>query len=365
MKPDTPEARFLLAILRNYLETAGEPGNSFAPGPRMDWELWLALTRHNNLGPLAYWVLERRDRLSTLPEPIPEQLREIYLDNAAALLYRYAALPPLCRALDRQHLAYVILKGPAIAQELYQPRELRPFSDIDLLIRRPRYEAVKAALLEEGFEVAAPWREPIRLAYFNSVEFVRREGIPLALDLHWDSLQVSWNESGLLQRSEVWQERRWLDIGDCVLPVLGLETELIHMCVHLSLHHQFGRLNSLCDIARFVQIHGADLDWRRIEQRSFRLKMTRPVWSCLALVSRLLGVTAPLVAEKQFHDPWWLPTVSFLEPLALRTKPVGLAVERSVKYALIDDPREAVRSLRTFRHQHRATARAASRQPAH
>lgn len=365
MKTNTPEARFLLSILRDYLQVPGGPDDGFSIANRMDWDLWLALVRHNNLVPLVYRVLERRARLSLLPEPMAAQLKDLCVENTAALLYRYAALPSLCRALERSRIPFVILKGPAIAQELYQPRELRPFSDIDLLIRRSRYQETKALLVAEGFEVATPWLEPIRLAYFNSVEFVRRGGFPLALDLHWDSLQVSWNESGLLQRSEVWQERRFLDLGDCVLPVLGIETELIHLCVHVSLHHQFGRLGSLCDIARFIQIHGADLDWQQIEKRSARFKVQRPVWSSLALTARLLGVTAPLVADSEFRDPWWLPAVFLLEPLALRTEPVPLAVERSVKYALIDDPREAVRSLRTFWRQRQATARATSRRPAH
>lgn len=363
MKPDAPEARFLLAMLKDFLGTAGSWADAMAAtaGAGIDWDRWLDLVRHNQLVPIVYWMLQRRGGLKLLPQSVATRLRALDLETAAALLHRYAALPPLIRALERQALPFVILKGAALAQELYQPRELRPFADIDLLVPRDRYPAAKAVLIEEGFEVAAPWREAIRRAYFNSVEFVRRRGPqPLALDLHWDSLQVSWNEAGLLQRSEVWASRRRLDLGECRLPVLGLETELIHLCVHLSLHHQFGRLGSLVDIARFIQVHGGALDWHKVAERAARYHLVRPVWTSLALTARLLGVAAPLVGAKWPVKPWWLAGVSLLQPLALRTRPVGLALERALKYALIDDPREALGSLRTFQRQRRATARAAA-----
>jgi hypothetical protein len=59
MKPHAPEAKLLIAILRDYLGTPEGLQNGFVALDRLDWDLWLALTRYNHLGPLAYWVLDR------------------------------------------------------------------------------------------------------------------------------------------------------------------------------------------------------------------------------------------------------------------------------------------------------------------
>ncbi len=77
----------------------------------------------------------------------------------------------------------IVLRGPAIARRLYPPDEVRPYVDLDLLVRPARVGAAAAELADLGFAVVASEADLAGFRPVHAHEWVReRDGV--AVDLH-------------------------------------------------------------------------------------------------------------------------------------------------------------------------------------
>src|SRR5437762_2004415 len=113
--------------------------NDLAQWPEDPAALVDALQAHA-VAPLAY---------ARLPHPA---LRDIALRAAAAELLRLADLRALLDGFARHDLRVLIIKGTALAYDLYEAPELRPRADTDLLIERTEVERARAVFAELRYE---------------------------------------------------------------------------------------------------------------------------------------------------------------------------------------------------------------------
>ncbi|MFL6246096.1 MAG: nucleotidyltransferase family protein [Thermoanaerobaculia bacterium] len=161
---------------------------------------------------------------------------------------RAAAYEPL-RAIDigevlaALHVDALILKGTALAYDLYPAPELRPRSDTDLLIARADLPKVREAMLALGFEenVTSGDEHGLRQAVFT-----RAPG--MVYDVHWSATNVPAFDAVL----------RYDDLRTRSLPLprLGPHARglsdvdaLLLACIHrVAHHHDSDRLIWLVDI---------------------------------------------------------------------------------------------------------------------
>src|SRR5437763_22581 len=78
---------------------------------------------------------------------------EITTGSMAALLWARAMQRQLleefavaARALEEAGVPWVVLKGPALAEVVYTPAQMRSYSDLDLLVARDRFRPAVLAL---------------------------------------------------------------------------------------------------------------------------------------------------------------------------------------------------------------------------
>src|SRR2546423_4194437 len=79
-------------------------------------------------------------------------LREIALRAAAAELLRLEDLRALLDGFARHGIPLVIIKGTALAYDIYDAPELRPRADTDLLIDRADVDRARGVFAELGYD---------------------------------------------------------------------------------------------------------------------------------------------------------------------------------------------------------------------
>jgi hypothetical protein len=171
------------------------------------------------------------------------QLRNDAIHAAAHEPLRAVDVAEVLRALGERGVNVLILKGTALAYDLYPSPELRPRSDTDLLIARDDLPAVRAAMLALGFEEQPSSGDEHGL---RQAVFTRAPG--MVYDVHWAATNVPVFDAVL--RFEELMPRA------IALPQLGPHARglshvdaLLMACIHrVAHHHDSDRLIWLVDI---------------------------------------------------------------------------------------------------------------------
>lgn len=213
---------------------------------------------------MAPLVFERASALHVRwPPSVMARLRGVALHAAAAEPLRQRDLLDVIEAFRRASIEVLILKGSALAYQIYAAPEHRPRADTDLLIRRTEVEAARALLESHGYAGRVLSGDPLanRQQAFARVDPF---GVEHVYDLHWDvtNTPVVRNALGfeeLLARS---------------VPVTSLHESalapsmfdaLLLACIHRAAHHHDSeRLIWLYDIHL---LHGLMSDDERTEFR--------------------------------------------------------------------------------------------------
>ncbi|MDX6518628.1 MAG: hypothetical protein QOF50_1474 [Gaiellaceae bacterium] len=186
-------------------------------------------------------------------------------DDVAERLERRFAIQALRSSLLRRELAGVaaacseppvLLKGPGVADRFYPDPSLRPFTDLDLLVRRGALPADVAALAEAGFEALEQFRPRFGEELGHDVHLVRGAGAGrVDVELHW---RIGDDRVGEALSYDV------LSAGATQLDgalVPAVPEQLLVLAVHL-LGDRAKRLGWVNDLA-LAGSAATDAEWRR------------------------------------------------------------------------------------------------------
>jgi hypothetical protein len=223
-----------------------------------------------------------------------------------------AASRQLVAVLERLRSAGVeplLAKGWAIARH-YPESGLRPYSDIDLIVRPDEWDRARTALASET-----------------------RPGLPIDWHVGTERLDTRSFED-LTARAEA------VALGATSVRVLGPEDHLRVLSLH-ALRHDVGRPIWLCDLAVALATRAPGFDWNRCLGTDARVAGW--ILSALALAHRLLG--APVgdtpAAARAAELPGWL--LSSVRRRWSRSPVEGLAAHVPLGRALPKLARDPVR----------------------
>jgi hypothetical protein len=261
-----------------------------------------AIVEHG-VGPLVYARLR-------LP-----QLRQDAIYAAAHEPLRSSDLAEVLSALAGRGVEALIMKGTALAYDLYPAPELRPRSDTDLLIARDDLAAVRATMLDLGFEELPSSGDEHGL---RQAVFTRAPG--MVYDVHWAATNIPAFDAVLR-----FEELRLRSIA---LPRLGQHARgLLHVdalllaCIHRVAHHH--------DSDRLIWLVDIDL----LRERMSRQEHER-FWQ-LAVAGRVVGVCARSI---EVADAWLARTPhdlagEWLSPEELsRDEPTAAFLDRDITH---------------------------------
>ena len=173
-------------------------------------------------------------------------------------------LAELLRASAAAGLELIVLKGAALAETVYPRPSLRPYGDIDILVRledAPRAGVLLSAL---GYVPEASAWATLSAGQTCQANFFRHaERGPVVVELHTDLLNNALLQSRVrLDHAGLWRRSRPALLAGAEARVLGPEDQILHLCLHLAGHY-FDAPQSLQDIAQVCA--GQPVDWPLFE----------------------------------------------------------------------------------------------------
>lgn len=285
-----PEDHLLVTALRTFIDAtnAADLRNELAACP--DFEAVVRRAESHGVSALfARSALEHGE--SSLPAEVRMQLAEISRETSLHSLRLDANVAGVLSGLAQAGVSPIVMKGIALGAVRYPDPSLRPYTDIDLLIRESEWPAVRRAMLARRATPVNHGDEqlPVRLVETDALDHWLAFRLPsgLAVECAFDPLQL-----GLRMRGGEGMHDRAVPLpGIPGARRLSAEDELVMLAVHAN-RHGYRRLLWLVDIALLVRGEPA-IDWSAVRRIAHDEGVETSVQHTLRLVSELLGVRLP------------------------------------------------------------------------
>jgi len=268
---------------------------------------WNALADEAIRDGLAGLILEQARALGIeLPPHTLDRLREASLAVAAGNLRYEAELSRVVRAFNHAEIPVMLLKGAALNHTVYDRPDLRPMSDLDLLVRPHDAERSLGLLADHGcrrgFDLL---RDDFFPEYHYEVELFTSSPAPVRIDLHARPLRPL-RVSQIMPDDGLWRDAEIIQVGDGEASVPRPEFMLIHLAAHAAFHG-CGRLLWLHDLKRLVGHYEGSLDWQLFASRAREWRLSWAVLQALRRATELLGPFCPrgVIDDLATHRVSW------------------------------------------------------------
>jgi len=246
---------------------------------RLDWNEVIKKAKEQLVVPSLYCNLQQWRLAKLMPPKIERDFKKIYLTNAARNATIFYHLSKLLKHLQENHIPVVVLKGAALAADIYPLPSLRIMYDVDLLLKKPDVALVDSLLLDLGY-IPQPYdklqEERAHHIYINPTRL-------FSLEIHW--LLASANSPTTVDIMKIWQRARALRVEDAQALTLSSEDLIQHLCIHTLSHHNFCpslELRNVYDLWAIIEKHGSDkIDWDYLVESSRQYRTS--IFVCFAL----------------------------------------------------------------------------------
>jgi hypothetical protein len=327
----------LVAVARAFLE--GHPvRHATRAVAALDWDATVARAENERLAPILYVAL----RGGAAPAHILARLRASWMTAECQQLLAGKQLRDIVGAFGGAGIQTIVLNGPALATAYYPDPALRPFIDLDLLVRRADRQRALDTLFERGYTHETPGRslEHVPAAYLAPP---RNSGL-LPIDLHWECVgQSTAGRAAEQAADEIWSRAVTAPAWGDAARTLASEDLLIYLAANFAIHHTLTGALWQLDLALVLRRHRGTLDWDAIVARARRWGAASAVYFGLRSVGDHLGVTAPTPAMNRLR-PGDL-RVTLIDRLQRPEVPGPARLEYLIGVAMLDRYSDIARTL--------------------
>ena len=272
----------------------------------LNWERLLNRAEHHGLSPLAYWHLKEMDAL--VPKKTRRALKALYLRHRHANGIRQRVLVEILSLCGSQDIQVLVLKGAALAFQVYSQPGLRCMRDIDLLVKSSDAQRTQAMLLKGGFDLFDEPGFPLPAGHHHlPILACQIEGLKVCVEIHDDLFPATrYYHSQRFENLSI----KAVDflVGDVPARTLGYEDMLWHVYRHAigpPLLASTLRFIHIADLVSLVEARYEQIDWERLIQ-------------CYPQVYQILPIL-------HFLTPWSQPVLDKLHFETIRTpQQIGL-----------------------------------------
>jgi len=180
---------------------------------------------------------------------------------------------------------YRLLKGVALAHQLYSDPWLRQFADVDLLIAAEDLDRAVAALQAGGVSRTLPQlRDGFDRRFAKGVDM--RAESKVEVDIH-RTLAMGWFGK-MMRPQDLFGPADYVEIAGRRLPALSLEDAFVHAGMHAVLGSEHIRLSNARDIAELCL--DPRVDTAAVEDRAMSWRCSHVLASSISRVSALFGI---------------------------------------------------------------------------
>jgi hypothetical protein len=241
-------------LLLSLLGRGGGPG---VDPRRVDGGGFVDLCRNHRLAGIAYEAIARSNGsfAPAILDGLRDQARRTLVDNLILL----RALKQTAAALSEEGCGFVLLKGASLLGFLYPEIQLRPMTDLDLLIREKDWPKVAETLSQRGYRTPPPESERYyRESWYHQVVETPAPGTT-RIEFHWNLESV---ERSRIDPEELIRDAVPCEIEGATYLRLSDDHLLLHLAVHLAHHFAAPSLHWVEDLRRLLE--EGSLDWSRI-----------------------------------------------------------------------------------------------------
>lgn len=269
----------------------GLPGSMLEmPGHPLEAAEWSELVEGVIAERLAGLLLEAVES-GSLPatDSQRESVIDLHVQSMATVLLLERCLLATVEALGEAGIPSLVLKGSAVAHLDYSNPSLRPFADVDILVRSQHFDMAVETLTSLG--CARQYPEPRRSfdrRFGKGTSFTTPSG--LELDLHRTFVMGPYGLS--IDLEQLWEDPQAFTLGGQQLHGLSAEKRLLHACYHSTLGDVPPKLMPRRDIAEMLLYGDADTDRVLELARAWRAEAVlahavRSAWQTLSIADSL------------------------------------------------------------------------------
>ena len=272
----------------------------------VDWTYLLELAYQEGMAPLIYDTLLQSPFRSISQVP---RFHYMYRVARSRNNGAYVQLQEVLRSLQSEGIEAIILKGAALAKQVYRDPGLRPFKDIDILVRKRDLNRAHAKLRNLGYQITwkgypIPVPSDTDLRYRAARQYFHTEKSLLSIDLYWQLIRYPFIVP--IDHSGLWDRASTVKIGDINARALSPEDTIFHLSLDFTMDLWYGQpeLRSLRDIAEITRCQ--EVDWDALVSRTHEALIPSLYYTC-KLAKDLLGAAIPAEALLRIYPGagWW------------------------------------------------------------
>lgn len=261
---------------------------SHLPQSDIEWNDFVEAIAAAGLGGLAL-------SLPSFPQS-PAWVRHSLRASASAVgtsnLALLQELARIANAFGRARIPLMALKGAALSLTVYDARELRPMSDLDLLVHPDDAARAVKCLQAIGYQSGDSLiRDDFFPRFYYEREMVLHHPNNVRVDLHahpWRPMHLAQ----AVQTEQFWNGATKVGCGEAEILVPQPATMLVHLAAHAAFHG-CERYIWLYDLKKLAEHSGEGLDWNVVVERATRWHLGLAVHCALVKARSLLGPFCP------------------------------------------------------------------------
>jgi len=269
-------------------------------------------------GVLFYYL--RQDHLKhAAPADVYEVLQNRFRFQIGRNMACAAAARIVFRLLLQAGIPFLVLKGLALAENIYPHFAMRTTSDLDILISKDDLLRADLALSKAGYHAqdSTPGQAILNPpGYLASLEYHKPGNAFAYVHLHWHLVNSSTPAITFIKNinmEEIWKKSIVGKVAAMEVRLLCPEHLIIYLCEHaLRVGHSFDRLNLVCDIFYAVKSCEAHLDWDIVSLEARAMGLLKFVYHGLQVVQSYSGKN---FLSKDILNKFASPSLSWFERL--------------------------------------------------
>jgi len=192
---------------------------------------------------------------------------------------RYAQADRLLKMLEKNSIDHLTVKGQ-ILKDYYPIKELRSFSDIDILIKIEDRSRLHELLLNSGYKSPVDW-EPI-FKYKKDTEFYE-----IHTEIMYENVKEGFDYRQYF--SEIWQKAKCSGGYEYRL---NPEDHLIYLITHIAKHIGYAGagIRMYMDLAVLILYFENQLNWEYVFSEMQKIKLSKFTDIAFTAIEKYLGV---------------------------------------------------------------------------
>lgn len=260
-----------------------------------NWEALLEEADRHGVAGVLYFAL-RGGESNGVPAEILSKLENRFKRHHLDNWLRNEMSAQLVQAFTAAQIPVMVLKGAALAATVYEDIGLRPYMDIDLLVREQDAARAQDILSARG-ALHADTAEGFSEIFNGQTAYILDTHPRTRIDLHWQLFIYDYY-ARRIPDDWWWEHAIPLNLGAAPALTLAPLAQILYLTAHAALHHRNERLIWWYDIARLVEKYGATLDWDELVRTAERFGISTAVQTGLVrAVEWFHAPVPPLVPE--------------------------------------------------------------------